>query len=261
LDDQHQFTTQEMENCERIAAECQSKPCNVMDVLVGYSSPPPSPPSPPTPPPPTPPSPSPHHCDYPMNCYNPGISVPCNDIVDEFTCTANGGQWEPWSPAPGPVQSPTPTPPSPSPHHCDYPMNCYNPGISVPCNDIVDEFTCTANGGQWEPWGPAPGPSPSPAPTGDQYCRLWSCTGLSQNNLPDQDGDQAWLYFWLRDNSPSPSPSPSPSGHHCTPPDNCYHSQWAVPCSDAANEYACQQSGGVWEGSPSPAPHPLHIFI
>merc|ERR1711939_162086 len=90
-------------------------------------------------------------------------------------------------------------------------MNCYNPSISVPCNDILDEFTCTANGGQWEPWGPAPTPVP-----------------------------------------PAPGPAPTLIDPSCTAPMmcklpyNCYYAQWAAPCSQAADMYACQASAGVW---------------
>jgi len=45
----------------------------------------------------------------------------------------------------------------------------------------------------------------------------------------------------------------------CNAPDNCYHSSWAVPCSDASDQAACEASGGDWCGqgpTPSPAPQP-----
>lgn len=48
-------------------------------------------------------------------------------------------------------------------------------------------------------------------------------------------------------------------GGSCNAPDNCYHSNWAVPCSNASDQAACEASGGDWSGSgptPSPAPQP-----
>ena len=41
---------------------------------------------------------------------------------------------------------------------------------------------------------------------------------------------------------------------NCSLPDNCYHSQWKVPCSDASDESTCKASGGQWCPSPSPTP-------
>lgn len=44
----------------------------------------------------------------------------------------------------------------------------------------------------------------------------------------------------------------------CDGANNCYHSQWAVPCSQAADQSACEASSGCWTpgAGPSPAPTP-----
>jgi len=46
----------------------------------------------------------------------------------------------------------------------------------------------------------------------------------------------------------------------CTAPDNCYTDGWAVPCSSAASQSACENDGfgSVWcgGGGPSPSPSP-----
>merc|ERR1711862_541429 len=53
---------------------------------------------------------------------------------------------------------------------------------------------------------------------------------------------------WTAGPSPSPQP-PFPTCYgSCSGNDNCYHtaSKWAQPCSDAADGYACANSGGCW---------------
>jgi len=43
----------------------------------------------------------------------------------------------------------------------------------------------------------------------------------------------------------------------CDGSNNCYHSAWAVPCSQASDKAACEASGGCWtQGGPSPGPGP-----
>lgn len=44
----------------------------------------------------------------------------------------------------------------------------------------------------------------------------------------------------------------------CDTPNNCYHSAWAVPCSQASDQSACEASSGCWTpgSGPSPAPTP-----
>merc|ERR1712224_333392 len=45
----------------------------------------------------------------------------------------------------------------------------------------------------------------------------------------------------------------------CVGSDNCYHQQWAVPCSSASDKTACENSVGVWcpNSPPSPSPSPV----
>merc|ERR1712232_581596 len=106
-------------------------------------------------------------------------------------------------------------------HHCTAPDNCYHVQWAVPCSDAANKAACEASNGVWE-GSPSPSPSPTPTPTPP----------------------------------PTPTPTPSPT-HHCTPPDDCYHEQWGVPCSFAGTEERCVQSGGVWEGGASPTPSPV----
>lgn len=104
--------------------------------------------------------------------------------------------------------TPTPPPPPPSGHHCASPLNCWIPSLAYPCSMKNSASDCSASGGVWEPWGPAPTPVP-----------------------------------------PAPGPAPSPSctaPMFCKLPNNCYHAQWKVPCSQAADEFACTSSAGVW---------------
>merc|ERR1712187_766675 len=59
----------------------------------------------------------------------------------------------------------------------------------------------------------------------------------------------------------APEPLHTTSGDvcpgNCDAPSNCWHSQWAVPCSDASGYDACIESGGCWTSeSPSPGPAP-----
>jgi len=43
----------------------------------------------------------------------------------------------------------------------------------------------------------------------------------------------------------------------CDAPNNCHHPQWAVPCSQASDQAACEQSGGCWiPSAPTPTPPP-----
>lgn len=107
---------------------------------------------------------------------------------------------------------PTPPPsPTPSGHHCASPLNCWIPSLAYPCSMKNSASECSAAGGVWEPWGPAPTPVP-----------------------------------------PAPGPAPTPIDPSCSTPMlcklplNCYHAQWGVPCSQAADEFACTSSSGVW---------------
>jgi len=59
--------------------------------------------------------------------------------------------------------------------------------------------------------------------------------------------------FYYTSSSPIPAPTPAPTppaptpGHHCTPPNYCYHQAWPVPCYNTIKS-ACEGNGGIWEG-------------
>jgi len=49
--------------------------------------------------------------------------------------------------------------------------------------------------------------------------------------------------------TPTPTPSPSPSDCGCNSPDNCFVSNWAVPCFQATDANTCASYGGNFCGS------------
>jgi hypothetical protein len=232
-------------------------------VWEGSPSPPPTPP----PPPPPPPSPSGHHCAYPLNCWNSAMAYPCGMQSDALSCQASGGVWEPWSASlagssssdgeASDIEEEVDVKVSSTANYVGPLNNEQNFYTSTDCSYVVaavsvDDLHTCENVCDSYSWCNAIDLTPLGAAN---TCQPLSCPGtaLNPSGVNGPTGPQIFAYYKAGGPSPSPppspSPSPSPSGHHCTPPDNCYHSQWAVPCSVAANEYACQQSGGVWEGA------------
>jgi len=45
----------------------------------------------------------------------------------------------------------------------------------------------------------------------------------------------------------------------CVGSDNCYHQQWAAPCSSASDQGACENSVGVWCPNSPPSPSPANV--
>merc|ERR1711879_972233 len=147
------------------------------------------------------------------------------------------------------------------PGTCSGSFNCYNAQTGS-CSQAATQAQCEATAGCWTPGGPVP-PAPTPGGTCPGKCSgSTNCYHSQWQPVPcSPAASQAACIASQGCWTPAPGPVPPTPGPvpptpgtdcpgQCSGVNNCYHPQWPIPCSQAADRATCATSSGCWTSTP-----------